>query len=108
MVLHSRIRGNARRRGAVTVWLLVGLVVVVGIVAIGMDGGRMLDKRRHAQATADATALAGAASVFQIDITQYGNANGSKRTTAQTAGLAQAAANGFTNDGISAPVTGDD
>ncbi len=105
MVLHPRIRDRARRRGAVTVWLLVGLVVIIGIVAIGMDGGRMLDKRRHAQATADATALAGAASVFQIDITQYGNANGNKRTTAQTAGLAQAATNGFNNDGITSTVT---
>ena len=105
MVLHSRIRDNARRRGAVTVWLLVGLVVIIGIVAIGMDGGRMLDKRRHAQATADAVALAGAASVFQIDITQYGNASGNKRNNAQTAGLAQAAANGFNNDGITSMVT---
>jgi hypothetical protein len=105
MVRDPRVQNNARRRGAVTVWLLVGLVVIIGIVAIGMDGGRMLDKRRHAQATADATALAGAASVFQIDITQYGTANGNKRNAAQTAGLAQAAANGFNNDGITSTVT---
>jgi len=86
------------------VWLLVGLVVIIGIVAIGMDGGRMLDKRRHAQATADAAALAGAASVFQIDINQYGKASGKKANAAQTAGLAQAAANGFNNDGITSTV----
>jgi hypothetical protein len=105
MVRDPRVQNNARRRGAVTAWLLVGLVVIIGIVAIGMDGGRMLDKRRHAQAAADAAALAGAASVFQIDITQYGNASGNKRTNAQTAGLAQAAANGFNNDGITSTVT---
>jgi hypothetical protein len=105
MALHPRIQNNAQRRGAVTVWLLVGLVVIIGIVAIGMDGGRMLDKRRHAQAAADATALAGAASVFQIDITQYGNASGKKANAAQTAGLAQAAANGFNNDGVTSTVT---
>src|SRR5437660_2002461 len=93
------------RRGAVTVWLLVCLVVIIGIVAIGMDGGRMLEKRRQAQATADAAALAAATSSFQIDLNQVGNAFGKDKKNAQNAALAQAAANGFNNDGITSMVT---
>lgn len=105
MSIHSVVHGRLNRRGAVTVWLLVGLVVIIGIVAIGMDGGRMLEKRRHAQATADAAALAGALSLFQIDIGQNGNAYGKKQNAAQSAALALAAANGFNNDGVTSTVT---
>src|ERR1700738_2225874 len=49
-----------RRTGSATVWLAVSLIAVVGIVALGLDGGRMMEERRRAQASADAAALAGA------------------------------------------------
>jgi uncharacterized membrane protein len=55
---------RAPRRGAVTFWVVVCLGVIVGVVALGMDGGRMMDERRRAQAAADAAALAGAADLY--------------------------------------------
>ena len=39
-----------KRDGAVTPWILMSLTVIVGVVAIGMDGGRVMEGRRHAQA----------------------------------------------------------
>jgi len=105
MAFRSRTHTNPTRRGAVTVWVLVGLIVIVGIVAIGMDGGRMLEKRRQCQAVADAAALAGAASVFHLDITGNAYNYSLKLSAAQSAGLSLAAANGFNNDGITSTVT---
>ena len=58
MLVRSFIQPRCIRSGAVTAWLLITLPVIIGIVAIGMDGGRLLDRRRQAQATADAAALA--------------------------------------------------
>ena len=105
MLIHSVVAGKPARRGAVTVWMLVCLIVLIGMLAIGMDGGRMLEKRRHAQATADGAALAAAASLFQIDLTQNGMATGKKKDAAQSAALSLAAANGFNNDGTTSTVT---
>lgn len=93
-----------KRSGAVAVWLLVSLLVILGIVAIGMDGGRMMEKRRHAQATADAAALAAAEQLF---LAEHPSLTGSskklrrsrKRRTARDAALDVAKANGFDNDG---------
>src|SRR5437868_5857336 len=39
------------RRGAVVHWLVASLVIVT-IVALGMDGGRIMEERRHARAVA--------------------------------------------------------
>ncbi len=49
-----------RRPGTSMVWLAVCLTALVGIVALGLDGGRMMEERRRAQAAADAAALAAA------------------------------------------------
>jgi uncharacterized membrane protein len=80
------------------------LLVIMGIMAIGMDGGRLLEKRRHAQATADAAALAAANSLFQLDLSSNGNAS-ARSSAAQTAALTVASANGFTNDHTTSTVT---
>src|SRR5437588_11016774 len=53
------LKRQNRRSGSSTVWLAVSLTAIVGIVALGMDGGRMMEERRRAQAAADAAALAG-------------------------------------------------
>jgi putative Flp pilus-assembly TadE/G-like protein len=98
------------RRGAVTVWLLVSVLVLVGIVALGMDGGRMLEKRRHAQATADAAALAAVEQLYANNfalLNLRGKRKGwiRKQQTPTDAALEVAKANGFTNDGTSSIVT---
>src|SRR5437588_730687 len=49
-----------RRRGNVTVWVVVCSAVILGILALGLDGGRMMEERRATQSAADAAALAAA------------------------------------------------
>ena len=95
---HSR----KRRRGAIVLWLLLALVAIIGTVAIGMDGGRMLEERRHAQAAADAAALAAAANLYSSYWTTFGQ---DPDGTAQAAALSSAAGNGYSNNGSNSIVT---
>ena len=54
------LRARRGRRGAVTIFVAFALIGILGVVAIAVDGGILMDKRRHAQATADSVALAAA------------------------------------------------
>ena len=105
MLVRSFIQPRCIRSGAVTAWLLITLPVIIGIVAIGMDGGRLLDRRRQAQATADAAALAAANSWVQSYFAINGNAWGTRINSATSAARGQAAANGFNDDGTTSTVT---
>jgi Putative Flp pilus-assembly TadE/G-like len=91
-------RRSNSRRGAVTPWMALCLAVILGIVAFGMDGGRMYHERRRVQATADAAALAAAALLYEnhrdwLGKDPYDKAAGAARSVA--------AANGYNNDGVS-------
>jgi hypothetical protein len=102
MIVARRFPGTVLRRGAVTFWLVLSLTVIVGVVALGMDGGRMMDERRRAQAAADAAALAGAADLYS----NYWTYQGADPTgSAQRAALNSAATNGYANDGSASVVT---
>jgi hypothetical protein len=90
------------RSGAVTAWVVVCLSVIVGILALGMDGGRMMEERRAAQAAADAAALAAANDLYNNYQLHHGT---DPKGTARAAALASAAANGYSNDGTSSSVT---
>ncbi len=48
-------------KGQAIVYLVVGMIVFLGFVALAIDGGMVLADRRHAQNAADAAALAGGA-----------------------------------------------
>lgn len=48
-------------KGQAIVYLVLGLVVFLGFVALAIDGGMALSDRRHAQNSADASSLAGGA-----------------------------------------------
>jgi hypothetical protein len=90
------------RRGATAMLVAVSLVAVVGIVALAIDGGALYDKRRSAQAAADAAALAAADDLFKNFSTNAGvDTNGTGKASA----LSTANANGFTNDGTNSTVT---
>src|SRR5438477_456133 len=94
--------GEARRRGSVAVWLVLSLAVIVGVVAIGFDGGRMMEERRRTRAAADAAALAAAADLYaNYRLNQGADPGG----TATTAALRAAADNGYANDGATSVVT---
>jgi Flp pilus assembly protein TadG len=101
MRLASGFRG-VPRPGGVTVWVVLGLSVIVGLLAIGMDGGRMMEERRHVQLAADAAALAAAADLYA----NYSQNQGlDPKLTAKAAAQTAAAANGYSNDGVNSVVT---
>lgn len=86
---------NHRRRGAVAVLVAMCLTLLLGFVAIAVDGGLLLTEHRRAQATADAAALAAATVIYSQYPTYQGAGPPSE---AKNAALALAAANGYTND----------
>jgi Flp pilus assembly protein TadG len=80
----------------------LALLGLLGIVAIALDGGLLLSERRHAQAVADAAALAAAADLYKNYAANQGlDPNG----TAKAIALNYAAANGYANDGTRSVVT---
>lgn len=95
------IHRNHKRRGTVAVFVAVCSLVLLSMVALSLDGGVLQDKKRQAQATADAAAMAAAASLFE---------NYPKNQGADPGGLASQAAfnfakeNGFNNDGTNSVV----
>jgi hypothetical protein len=100
--IYCKFAGKKLRRGGVTFWVLLSATVIFGVVALGLDGGRLMDERRHAQATADAAALAAANDLYQNWWTNHGK---DPSQTAQAAALQLAAANGYANDGTTSVVT---
>lgn len=90
------------RRAAVTPLTVLSLSLLVGVVALAVDGGTLMEARRHVQAAADAAALAGADDLYANYLTNQGiDSNG----TAQASALTTASANGFANDGVQSTVT---
>ena len=70
------IRTNAKRKGTVVVAVAVSLVAILGVVALSLDGGLLVDKRRQTQSAADAAALAAASELFASVFTNGGLDNG--------------------------------
>ena len=83
------------RRAAVAVQVALTMTVLLGMLAIVVDGGLLLAQRQRQQAAADAAAMAYAAAM----------ANGLTPAEAQTSALATAAANGAANDGTYSLIT---
>src|SRR5262249_7911006 len=96
-------RKNSSRKGAVAVLVAVFLIVLVGMLALVLDGGVLQDDRRGVQAGADAAALAAASALY----TNYPLIT---TTTPDPKGAAYAAAqdfaktNGFPNDNTTSTV----
>jgi hypothetical protein len=96
----SCFRGS--RRGTVTPLAVLSLALLVGVAAIAVDGGGLMEQRRHVQAAADAAALAAASDLLTNWSANQGiDVSG----TAATSARAVAAANGFSNDGTLSIVT---
>ncbi len=93
---------DQRRRGAVTVMVALCLTGLIGVLALAFDGGSLQSEKKHAQAVADAAAMAAASVLYQNYPTNAGtDPNGS----AATAALNLAKANGYANDGTDTVVT---
>jgi hypothetical protein len=87
----------------VAVLVAMCLWALLCVVAIAVDGGLIMEEKRHAQAAADAAALAAAADLFQ----HYRTANGqdTPQKSGKASALAIASANGYSNDGNNSIVT---
>jgi carbon monoxide dehydrogenase subunit G len=90
------------RRGTVAVLAALCLIGVLGFAALSLDGALLHQDRRAAQAGADSAALAAAGNLFANWRTNKGLDVGGG---AAKEALAAAAANGFSNDGITSTVT---
>jgi hypothetical protein len=89
------------RPGKVLVLVALCLIPLMGAVAIAVEGGLMLDNKRHVQASADAAALAAAENLFL----NWQTSKGADTGTAATAARSSASANGYSNDGTTSTVT---
>ncbi|HBI44301.1 MAG TPA: hypothetical protein DDY78_15840 [Planctomycetales bacterium] len=92
MMAPSVRRPRPSRPGKVLVWVVLSLAVIVGIVAINLDGGRLLEERRRVQAAADAAALAAGADLYENYWTNHGQ---DPAGTARAAAVKSAASNGL-------------
>jgi len=95
-----RIHRN-RRPGKVVVMVAVSLVMLMGFVALSLDGGLLLDQRRKTQSTSDAAALAAAGQLYYNYTFDLGFDPSGR---AKQAALDTAAANGYKN-GVDCTVT---
>src|SRR5512143_3730208 len=73
-----RLINDRRRNGTVVVAVGACLIGMLAILALSLDGGLLLDKRRKAQGAADAAALAGASELFKSWFANAGLDNGPK------------------------------
>jgi Flp pilus assembly protein TadG len=98
---HAAGAAHARREGGVYVLLLISLCVIVAILAVTFDGGRLLEERRRVQQAADLAALAAAADLYNhYDVNQGLDPSGTALAAAQS--IAQA--NGFACDGVTSTI----
>ena len=97
MLSRRHFKCTLRRRGAVAVLVAVLLTVILGFLAIAVEGGLLRDNRRKVQGAADAAALAAATELFvhypAIEASDFSNCDPGGAGAA--AALASAAANGF-------------
>jgi hypothetical protein len=95
------------RRGVAAPYVALTLVLLVGILALVVDGGMLMGERRHGQSAADATALAAASGLYMEDQTQTNSSNlgldadGSALESAHTT----SSANGYPYNGSVTSVT---
>ena len=93
---------RTERRGNVCVFVAACLTVLMGVIAIAIDGGVLMDDRQKVQSSADASALAAAEQLFLNWQSEQGLDPTGK---ARDAALALAASNGYTNDGVASIIT---
>jgi Flp pilus assembly protein TadG len=76
-------------RGQALILIVFGIIGLIGMTALAIDGGNAYSDRRHAQNAADTAALGGALAYIR-----------GQTTTWQNASVTLAADNGYNNDGV--------
>jgi hypothetical protein len=84
-----------KRRGAVAALVAVSITLLLGIVAITLDGGLLQDNKRRVQNACDGAALAAATTLYKDFPTIQSSGIADPDGNAEAAALAYAAANGF-------------
>src|SRR5918999_2617999 len=92
---------NRSERGITFILFALAIVVLLGMVAVGIDGGRLYDERRQAQNAADHAALAAAFAACTSTSTDPAVL----LATAVAAGLASADENGYDANGPDTDLT---
>jgi hypothetical protein len=72
MITKQPQQGQGQRKGTVVVPVAVCMTGLLAIIALALDGGLFLDKRRQTQAAADAAALAAASELYATCFTNGG------------------------------------
>jgi hypothetical protein len=103
MLLPKPRQRSSRRQGAVLPWLVVCLGVILSVVAIGLDGGRMMQERRRCQDAADAAAIAAGTDMYLTYATSL--QTNASHSSSINAALAAAAQFGYANDQTNSIVT---
>jgi Putative Flp pilus-assembly TadE/G-like len=94
-------RRPTARRGAVAPFMSLCLLVLLGVLALTLDGGMMMHQRQLTRTVADTSALAAADKLF-LHYPAYSGRDGDG--SARLAALAAAAAAGYANDGVDSSV----
>lgn len=97
--LRAALGGGTPPRGQVLVISVAGMIVMLFMLGLAIDGGRGYWERRQAENAAEHAALAAAWESCRIDHPDPGNRD------PEGVGVATAALNGFTDDGITTSVT---
>lgn len=92
-------------RGQALVIVAVGMIALIALTALAIDGGNAYSDRRHAQNAADTSAMAAGLTKIR---NAYACSNPSDPvlcSVAETAGIGRAAENGYVTNGTSTVVT---
>jgi Flp pilus assembly protein TadG len=92
------------RRGTALAVVGILMIPIIGVLALVLDGGLLMQERQHAQAVADAAAQAAAITLYQNNA-QISTSTPDPNGQATKIALASASANGYTNDGSTSTVT---
>src|SRR5688572_8078904 len=95
----SKKSAKIARRGNVTVVGVVCITMLLGIVAVAMDGGLVQDNKRRIQNAADAAAIAAANKLFKHYPTILSTSTADPGGYASTAAFNSTELNGFKHNG---------
>jgi len=91
-------RHKSGQRGQALILVVFGMVALIGVTAVAIDGGSAYSDRRHAQNAADTSVLAAGLAKIRNPIACWNPGSTTLCTLARDAGLTRAEENGYDND----------
>jgi hypothetical protein len=98
------IKNSRAQRGQALVIIAVGMVALIALTALAIDGGNGYSDRRHAQNAADTSVMATGLAKIRNPVDCQSPSDPILCSVAETAGLARAADNGYIDNGSSTVV----